>query len=345
MSTIHNNGSQASILVLPRPSLYRMLFSKETDAKLTSLGRIVRHDSEQDPSSDELAEEISEFDIVISGWRSPKFTSKVLDNAQKLKLIAHSAGSVKFMLDENCFERGIKVSNVAGAMAAPVAEMTLMFIMLMLRPLHVYDRQLKAGEDWRGVKAEGTSFSQEIAGQRIGIIGAGHVGRAVMSLLGAVGAQLVAYDPYLSESRARELGVEKASTLDDLLQTCRIVSLHCPATPQTHHMIGKRELALMHDGSILINTARSWCIDGDALLEELKSRRLNAALDVFDQEPLPQDHPLRQLDNVIVTPHLGAATRQCQFRQGAMAVDEVERFIKGQSLQFPVTVESLPLMA
>src|SRR5690349_6489604 len=144
MSSIHNNGSQPFILVLPRPSLYRMLFSKETDAKLSSLGRVVRHDSEQDPTSDELAEKIGEFDIVISGWRSPKFTAKVLDNARKLKFIAHSAGSVKFMLDENCFERGIKVSNVAAAMAAPVAEMTLMFIMLSLRPLHAYDRQLKS---------------------------------------------------------------------------------------------------------------------------------------------------------------------------------------------------------
>src|SRR5438874_4348119 len=268
--------SSPAILVLPKPSLYRMLFSRESDSRLRGLGRAKFHDNERDLSSDQLADLIHGVDIVVTGWRAPKFTEQVLENADKLQLIAHSAGSVKFMLDEDCFERGIQVSNVAVAMAPPVAEMTLMFIMLALRPIHLYDRQLKAGEDWRGVKAEGTSFSQEIAGQRIGIIGAGHVGREVMKTLRAVGAELVAFDPYMSETQAEQLGVEKAATLDELLQTCRIISLHCPATPETHHMIGKRELSLLRDGSIIVNTARSWCIDGEALLDELKAGRLIA---------------------------------------------------------------------
>jgi phosphoglycerate dehydrogenase-like enzyme len=333
------------ILVLPKPSLYRILFSPESDQRLRGLGAVEIPREERDMGSDELAERIGAFDVVVSGWRAPKFTDAVLTNAKRLKLIAHSAGSVKFMLDEAAFERGIQVTNVAAAMAPPVAEMTLLFIMLALRPVHAYDRQLKSGEDWKAVKGAGTSFSQEIAGQRIGIIGTGHVGRAVIKTLRGVQAHMVAYDPYLTDSAAEQLGVERAATLDDLLRTCRIISLHAPATPETHHMIGKRELAMLADGAIVVNTARSWCIDGDALLEELRTGRLRAALDVFDEEPLPPDSPLRKLDNVILTPHLGAATRQCQLRQGAMTVDEVERFVTGKPLRYPVTVESLPLMA
>src|SRR3954470_21278133 len=122
------------ILVLPKPSLYRMLFSPESDQRLRRLGDVEIPREERDMSSDELAERIGGFDVVVSGWRSPKFTDAVLANAERLKLIAHSAGSVKFMLDENAFGRGIQVSNVAAAMAPPVAEMTLLFIMLSLRP-------------------------------------------------------------------------------------------------------------------------------------------------------------------------------------------------------------------
>src|SRR5436190_5789700 len=213
--------SSPLILVLPKPSLYRQLFSEQSDAALRSLGRVVFHEEEKELTSQDLAERIGAIDIVVTGWRAAKFTTEVLEAARNLKLIAHSAGSVKFMLDDDCLERGIEVTNVAAAMAQAVAETTLMFIMLLLRPMHQLDHRLKQGHDWREVKIAGSALS-EIAGQRIGIIGAGNTGRAVIRLLRAVGAQLVVFDPYLSDAAAAELAVERIPSLDDLLGSCRI---------------------------------------------------------------------------------------------------------------------------
>jgi phosphoglycerate dehydrogenase-like enzyme len=313
------------------------------DALLRSLGRVEFHSEERDITSAELAERIAPIDVVITGWRSPKFDEQVLSAAKKLKLVVHSAGSIRFMLDDNAIGNGFEVSTVAAAMAPPVAETTLLFAMLFLRRTHEQNQALHAGEDWMTVKAAG--MGEEIAGQTIGIIGAGHVGRAVIRLLRCVDSNVHVFDPYLSESTAREMGAVKVDSLDELLSTCRIISLHAPATPQTHHMIGRRELALMRDGAFLINTGRSWTIDSDALLAELRTGRIKAALDVFDEEPLPVESEYRKLDNVILTPHLGAATIQCRFRQGRMTVEEVQRFCEGKPLKFAVTRAMYATMA
>src|SRR5438067_874739 len=332
-----------NILVLPKPSLYRQLFSRESDTALRGLGRVEFHDAERDLSSHELAERIGEFNVVVTGWRSPKFTDEVLAEAKKLKLIVHSAGSIRFMLDEAAIGNGFAVSTVAASMAPAVAETTLLFTMLLLRGTHEQDRALKAGEDWMAVKTAG--MGEEIAGQKVGMIGAGHVGRAAIGLLGRVGADVYVYDPFLKEDMARQMGAQKIDSLDELLTSCRIVSMHAPATPETHHMIGPRELALMRDGSMFINTGRSWTIDGDALLAELRTGRISAAIDVFDEEPLPVESEYRKLPNVIITPHLGAATVQCRLRQGSMTVDEVRRFVEGQPLKYAVTRAMLATMA
>ena len=286
---------------------------------------------------------IGPFDVVVTGWRSPKFTDEVLAAAANLKLIVHSAGSIRFMLDDHSIGNGFEISTVAAAMAPAVAETTLLFAMLLLRRTHDQDRALKAGEDWMTVKTAG--MGEEIAGQTIGLIGAGHVGRAVTRLLRRADMNVHVFDPYLSEDAAREMGAAKVDSLDELLTTCRIISLHAPATPQTHHMIGRRELALMRDGAMLINTGRSWTIDGDALLAELRTGRISAALDVFDEEPLPVESEYRKLSNAIITPHLGAATIQCRLRQGAMTVAEVQRFCRSEPLQYSVTRAMFATMA
>jgi phosphoglycerate dehydrogenase-like enzyme len=332
-----------NILILPRPSLYRQLFSPESDSDLRRLGDVRFNDREQDLSSEDLAEMIPGHDIVITGWRSPRFTDPVFDAADRLKLIAHSAGSIRFMLDETHLDRGVRVTAVAAAMAPAVAEMALLMIMLLLRPVHRHDAALKTGQDWRHVKAAG--MGEELAGQRIGVIGAGHTGRTFIRLMIALGAEIDVHDPYLSETDAAGLGARKVRALDDLLRTCRIVSLQAPVTSETRGMIGRRELALLQDGAIFINTARAALVDSEALLAELQSGRISAGLDVFDQEPLPVDSAFRRLSNAIITPHLGAATYEGYRRQGRYTVNEVRRFCAGEPLKHEVTPQMLATMA
>ncbi len=333
--------SAPEILVLLRPSLYALLFPLETDRALRELGHVVFHREERDLTSDELAQRIPGFDVVITGWGTPAFTDAVLAVADRLRLIAHSAGSIKRMLPRAVFERGIAVTHAASAIAPAVAEMSLLLTLLMLRQAYRHHQALKAG-NWAGARA--LPLGQELAGLRVGVIGAGYTGRNFIRLLRALDAEVWVYDPYLSEEQAARLGVHKVA-LDELLKNCLVVSLQAPSTQETHHMIGARELSLLQDGAILINTARSWLVDQDALLAELQTGRIQAALDVFDQEPLPPDHPFRELDNVFLTPHIAGATVQARHRQGRTVVEEVRRFLAGEPLRYQVTLEMLDIMA
>jgi phosphoglycerate dehydrogenase-like enzyme len=334
-------SSHPAIAVLLRPSLYEVLFSTETDRALKALGTVVFHDRERDLSSEELAEQIGGHDAVVTGWGSPRFSEEVLDAADCLRIIAHSAGSIKHMLPPLVFERGITVTHAAAAIAPAVADLSLALTMLLLRHVHVHDQALKAG-GWASTKAP--PLGAELTGSRVGVVGAGYTGRCFIKLLRALEAEVWVYDPYLTDERAKELGVRKAG-LNELFAECPVVSVQAPSTEETYHMIGAEQLCLLRDGAGFVNTARSWVIDYDALLAELQKGRIHAALDVFDQEPLPADSPFRRLDNVILTPHVAGASVQARHRQGQFVVEELERFFSGQPLVYQVTGDMLATMA
>jgi len=178
----------------------------------------------------------------------------------------------------------------------------------------------------------------------VGLLGLGYVGRRSAALFRAVKAEVYAYDPYVSAEQMAAAGVRKAG-LREIMSQCQVVSVHLPVTPETHHMLGAKELALLQDGCVFINTARSWVIDQDALLAELRRGRFWAALDVFDTEPLPVDHPYRTLDNVVLSPHVAGMTRDSYYGLTATMLEEIERFFRGEPLHHQVTREALERMA
>lgn len=332
--------SQPGVLVAISPSLYQQLFSPAAQARLQEMARLHFNESERNWTSEELAQQIGGHDAVITGWGTPTFDAQVMAAAGQLRLIAHSAGSIKKMLPPAVFDSEVQVTHAAVAIAPAVAEMTMLLILLSLRQVHRQDRQIKAGAPWH----EAQYMGQELAGQRVGVVGAGYTGRCVIQLLRGWGAEVWVADPYLSGERAAALGVTKV-TLDELFANCAIITMQAPPTDETYRMVTARHLAALPDGAIFVNTARSHTVDYDALLAELQSGRIQAALDVFDQEPLPADSPFLQLENVIVTPHTAGATRQARLRQGAVVVEEIERFFRGEPLQYAVTGEMLATMA
>lgn len=337
-----NGTRRPKVLVLPKPSLYRELFAPEADAALRDLADVTFNPDERNWSAADVAERIGDSDAVVTGWGSPTFDAVILDRADRLRLLAHSAGSVKGVASPVVFERAIAVTSAAIALAPAVAEFALLLVLLGLRPVHKYDLSMRQGAGWAGPNAFGPG--QEMAGQRIGVIGASMVGRHFIGLARALGADVLVYDPYFPDDDARMLGVLKHN-LRAVMAVCPIVSVHAPTTPETRHMIGAAELALLPDDALLVNTARSWVVDQDALLAELRAGRIRAALDVFDEEPLPADSPFRRLDNVIVTPHVAGATIQARFRQGQTVVEELRRFFSGQALRYAVTRERLAILA
>ena len=334
-------NTRPSVRVLIPPALFAELCDPAVEARLRAVADDIGV-PERVATSEALVDLVAGFDAVLTGWQVPPFTAAVLDAAPSLRLIAHAAGSIKHLLPPIVFERGVAVTHAAAAIAPSVAETCLLLTLLCLRPVHVYDRRLHAGAPWAEVAR--LPLPSELAAQRVGVIGAGYTGCQFIERLRPFGCEIVVYDPYLSAERARELGVVRAE-LDDLLRACGIVAVHAPVTPETHHLLGARELALLRDGAALINTARAWVIDQPALLAELRSGRIRGALDVFDPEPLPDESPLRQLDNVILTPHIAGASVQARRRQGQIAVDEIARFFTGETLRYRVTGDMLATMA
>lgn len=271
---------------------------------------------------------LADTEILITGWGCPHIDEAVLAAAPRLRAILHAAGSVKGLTSPAVWDRGITVSSAAGANALPVAEYTLAMILLAGKDLFAQRDRLRAqrafpyGEIMPGIG----NF-----GRRVGVVGASRIGRRLIELLRPFDLRVTLADPYVDATEAAALGVPLLP-LDDLLRTSDIVTVHAPQTPETLHLIGRRELALMPTGSVLVNTARGALLDHDALVEELRADRLSAILDVTDPEPLPVDSPLFDLPNAFITPHLAGSQGNEVARLGLAVTEEAERLLSGREL-------------
>lgn len=328
------------LVTVPQP-LRDHILSPQAEDKLRRMASVTMNQEGRNWTAEELAGRLPGEDAVLASWGLAKLTPQVLEKADSLDLVAYAAGSVKGFVTPALYERGIAVSHAAHRIADSVAEFSLLLAMIGLRRPHAFHRQLKAGAEWP--KSRDLAL-YEIAGKKVGLLGMGYVGRRAARLFQGVGARVWAYDPYLPAHQAESLNVHKAE-LDELLGACKVVSVHLPSTEETHHMLGAREFALLRDGAILINTARSWTLDQEALIQELEKGRFWAALDVYDEEPLPVDHPLRDMDNVFITPHVAGLTRDSHGSLMGEMVDEIARYLAGEPLKHQVTQDMLNIMA
>ncbi|MFJ3421854.1 hydroxyacid dehydrogenase [Streptomyces sp. NPDC086082] len=282
---------------------------------------------------------LADADILISGWGCPALTAEVLARAPRLRAVMHAAGTVKSLVSDVVWERGIAVSSAADANAGPVVSYTVALIALAARRT----LSMAAGyqDGWPAFDARSGAD-----GLTVGIIGASRIGRRVITELVAADAayNVLVSDPYLTDEDARLLGAERVE-LPDLCRRSRVVSIHAPLLSETTGLFDSALLALIPDGGALINTARGSIVDTDALTAECASGRLEAYLDVTDPEPLSADHPLLNLPNVLVTPHIAGTQGDEVARLGRYAVEEVERWVAGQPLRGEVTRQTLPRLA
>jgi phosphoglycerate dehydrogenase-like enzyme len=290
-----------------------------------------------------LGSELGRIDVLITSWGCPPVGPEVVERMPKLRLIAHLAGSVKGFLDDVVWRRGILVTNAVAANAVPVAEYTLAAILFANKRVVQLNRAYVQARENR---APWTREAPNVGNYRktVGIVGASHVGRLVIRHLRQFDFEVLLYDPYVPPLAAREMRVSKV-TLSELLGRSDVVSLHAPLLPETRHMLGGRELALMQDGATLINTARGALIEPHALEAELGRGRLFAILDTTEPEVLPESSPLYQLPNVFLTPHIAGSLGRETERLTDYIVAEVERFSRGVSLKYLVLREQLPRLA
>lgn len=268
-------------------------------------------------SGNALVEALAEVDAVIVR-STTVITRESLARTTRLRAIGRAGAGLDNVDVDAATEKGIAVFNTPDANTISAAELTFGLILALARRIPAADRSMKAGA-WDRERFMGF----ELSGKTLGLVGVGRIGTEVASRAHAFGMRVVASDPALEPERARSLGIE-AMPFNDVLAAADIVSLHVPLTPATRGMIDDDALARMRPGALLVNAARGGVVEEAALVRALESGRLaGAALDVFEIEPLPPDHPLRSLENVVLTPHIGARTTEAQenvSRHVALAV-------------------------
>lgn len=338
VSTKTPGPARPRVLVLASDVLFSHFFPESARTRLSEVAYWSQHAGRDD--SAQLRAEIAQADVLMTTWHSPFLRMDMLGTPPRARLIAHCGGEVKSRMEEAVFDR-VTVTNAAEPMALPVAEMALALMLTLVRRLPDYAAEMRAGVIRTN---EYVSCGETVRGRKVGLIGFGRIGKAFARLVEPLGVELLVSDPYCTAEtvaayKGRLLG------LDELLSSCSVIVLAAGLTPETRSLLDERRLSLMPDGAYLINVARGGLVDMDSLLAQLRKARLTVALDVTDPlEPLPPDHELRQLPNALLTPHIAAGGIEMRRAIGAVAVEEVVRFCKGEQLENVVTPDMLATM-
>ena len=286
-------------------------------------------------SADELCRTIGAYDALIVR-SSSQVTEAVIEAGHKLRVIGRAGIGVDNIDVPAATRHGIAVMNTPGGNNITTAEHAISMLLALARSIPQATASMKAGK-WEKTRFTGSELSNKL----LGIIGIGNIGRLVAERAQGLRMKVIAYDPFLSEQKAREIGVELLS-LDELLARADFVSIHTPLMPETRNLIDAAALAKMKPTARLVNCARGGIVDEIALADALRGKRLaGAALDVFESEPPPPDHPLLQLDNVICTPHLGAATTEAQVNVAIAIAEQVVDFLVNNVTRSAVNVPSI----
>lgn len=255
----------------------------------------------------ELVERIGDYDALV-GRSATRITEELLQRAKRLRVIGRAGVGVDNIALDTATALGVAVINAPAGNTIAVAELFFGALIGLFRNLPHAAASMRDGR-WDRSKLLGG----ELKGRTLGIVGVGRIGSEIATRARAFAMDVVGYDPYVSEDRFTSLRIRRATSLDEVLETADVVTVHTPLTDETTGMIGRRELARLRPGSYVANLARGGIVDDPALVAALESGHVRGAvLDVFASEPLPADHPLRRAPNVVLTPHIGASTAEAQ---------------------------------
>src|ERR687889_867577 len=284
---------------------------------------------------DELAEAVAGADGLVVRSET-KVTAALLESAGRLRVIGRAGVGVDNIDVAAATGRGVVVMNAPDGNTMTTAEHTLALLLALARRVPQGQASLKAGR-WERKQFVGV----ELRGKTLGVVGLGRIGRVVASRALGFEMRVVAFDPFVAPEQLREQGLELA-TLEEVCARADFITVHTPLTPETRGIIGARELSRMKPGVRVINCARGGLIDERALYDAIKEGRVaGAALDVFEEEPPPSDHPLLSLAEVVVTPHLGASTREAQEGVAVIVAEQMRDFFLTGAVRGAVNTPSV----
>ena len=274
--------------------------------------------------------QLDQANAVIAGGRT--YNAEVMDQARRLLVIARAGIGYEKVDVPAATAHGIAVCNTPDAPTISTAECALTLMMGVARNIKLIEKELRSALE-TGTRRSfyGEFAALELSGLQLGLVGLGRIGGHVARVAGVLGMRVACFDPYISPERAASLGVERADSLEQLLSTSDIVSLHLPLTPETHKLMNAERFAQMKPGAIFINVSRGGIVDEAALIAALDRGRLfGAGLDVTDPEPPEPGNPLLYRDNVILTPHIASATLVGQRRIMVAAMERVLYTLRGE---------------
>jgi D-3-phosphoglycerate dehydrogenase len=275
--------------------------------------------------ADTLLKEISKYDALMVRSRTKAIKDVVEAGAKgNLKVIGRAGIGVDNIDIETAGKNGIPVVNSPTGATASVAELTVGHMLALSRHIARADKTMKKGE-WAKKQLKGF----ELDGKTLGLIGTGNIGKYTAKLSMCFGMKVIGYDPFISKEDMAKDNIEKIEELRDLMEKSDYISLHLPHIPPTHHIVNAEMIAKMKPSAFLINCARGGTVDEKALYGALKNRKIaGAALDVYESEP-PENSPLFDLDNVVLTPHIGANTKEGQIKAGTVCAEQVVKVLNG----------------
>jgi phosphoglycerate dehydrogenase-like enzyme len=282
----------------------------------------------------EWVEQLVGVEALLTTWGSPRIDEAILLQNQTLKIVGHVGGSLAGIVSEALFERGVKVCTANRLMARTVAEWSLMMTMVGLRQLLSYAQFGSGGKPVEWPRREGNLPPDAAV---IGIWGYGDVAKAFIELVRPLRPQeILVHDDFLSAEVAATEGLHKVD-LDELFATADVIHCQTGLTAENKGRVGAVQLAAIKEGGVLVNCGRAPLIDEDALIAALQEQRFTAIMDVFEEEPLPDEHPYRTLPNVILTPHCAGNGRDARYL--GMMLEEFDRFFRGATLEYEVSLE------
>jgi glyoxylate reductase len=322
-----------------KPKVYvTRLLPKPAMDRITSYCDSKTWNGELPPPRDVILQNVPELEGLVS-LLTDKIDAEVMDRAPRLKVISNYAVGFDNIDVDAATKRGIIVANTPGVLTETTADFAFALMMAAARRIVEGDKLVRAGKwmTWGPMILLG----QDLHGATLGIVGLGRIGAAVARRAKGFGMKTQYYDVIRNQQAEQELGIQYVD-LDKVLADSDFVTLHTNLTPQTHHLIGAKQFEKMKRNCILVNTSRGPIVDNMALYEALRDGKIAyAALDVTEPEPIPKDHPLLTLDNVIIAPHIASASVATRTKMALMAADNLIAGLKGEMPPNPVNPEVL----
>lgn len=301
-------------------------FTKRAIQELEKLGEVIFNDTGAFALDKQaLIERIGGVDVLLSGWGTARVDADVLAHADRLKIHAHTGGSVAAFTSKEEYDRGIVVLSGNDVYAKSVAEGCLCYTLMALRRAEDYVNAMRQG-GWRPA----SDHNKGLIGRKVGLVGYGAIAKYYAGLLQWFDVELSVYSKYVTDEELRRIGARRA-TKEEIFAQCEVISLHSAQNAENRGMITAPLLASIQEGALFVNTARAGLVDDDALLKELQTGRFQAVLDVYPKEPLAGDSPFRQLDNVLLFSHIAGPTFDMRERVVLELLQDVLRLERGEA--------------